>query len=138
MTVESDRRFIGPHRCPVCGGAADDPQGNGVRCWGFLSDDGRFANCTRDEYASSLSPNGDGTTYAHLLVGACTCGEVHDVELRANRARMAGRVADRLAHDDDEAAAPDAEARPTGRTRYEIKDVNGTVVAIDGGQSQAY
>jgi hypothetical protein len=143
--VTSDRRFTGSRRCPVCGGAADDPPGNGVRCWGFISDDQRFALCTRDEHAGSLSPNGDGTTYAHLLIGACACGEVHDAELRRNRARTAGRMEDRTVANestqkptrepapapDDEAPSDDPPRRDRGRrTPYEIRDPSGTLIAI--------
>lgn len=56
------------------------PQGKGVRCWGFYSSDGKYAHCTREEYAGQLEPT-DANTYAHRLSGRCRCGETHDAEV---------------------------------------------------------
>jgi hypothetical protein len=43
-----------------------------------VGDDGRFAHCTREEYAGSLRCDGAGT-FAHLLNGLCLCGLAHGV-----------------------------------------------------------
>ncbi len=74
--VHSRQRFTKAHPCPVCGGHEQMPQGQGARCWGFLSDDGTYAHCTREEYRGDLRPGPDGA-YAHRLSGPCTCGKVH-------------------------------------------------------------
>lgn len=62
--------------CPVCGGGSDSPSGHGVRCYGFLSDDGAYAHCTREEHAGDLPLDG-ADTYAHRLNGPCRCGATH-------------------------------------------------------------
>ena len=69
-------RFTRKQPCPVCGGWDQQERGRGVRCWGYLSDDGRYARCTRPEHAGGLEQNGDGT-YSHRLVGPCRCGRHH-------------------------------------------------------------
>ena len=52
-------------------------RGKSRRCAGFFSSDGRFAHCSREEHSGSL-PIEDGSTYAHLLEGACKCGREHN------------------------------------------------------------
>ena len=62
--------------CPVCGGAGDDEQKTGVRCWGFVSSG--FVRCTREEYAKGIPLNTDGTSsYTHVLDKPCRCGTEH-------------------------------------------------------------
>jgi hypothetical protein len=51
-------------------------RGAGTRCFGFLSEDGRFAHCTRDEGNGRL-PLEAGGTYPHFLAGECRCGSRH-------------------------------------------------------------
>jgi hypothetical protein len=54
------------------------PRGRGVRCTGFLSDDGEWAHCAREEHAGQLEPSSaDPPTYAHRLHGECGCGIEH-------------------------------------------------------------
>jgi hypothetical protein len=53
-------------------------RGEGKRCFGFLSEDGRWAHCTRDEHSGGLTKYPTSKTYAHLLVGNCKCGVRHD------------------------------------------------------------
>lgn len=77
--IETRQRFTRAHRCPVCGGADADPRGRGIRCFGFVSDDGRYAHCTRAEYAGQLPLKGQSETYAHRLDGPCACGHEHGV-----------------------------------------------------------
>ena len=77
--MDPRQRFKADHPCPVCGGHERLPHGEGRRCYGFLSDDGRYAHCTREEYAGHLHRNGNSDTYDHRLVGHCQCGEVHGV-----------------------------------------------------------
>jgi hypothetical protein len=48
--------------CPICEGSRDLPQGHGVRCWGYTSDDGDYAHCTREELAG-----GEGGVSAEQL-----------------------------------------------------------------------
>jgi hypothetical protein len=64
--------------CPVCGGNADHAHGQGTRCYGNLSEDGRYAFCTREDHAGALAPNANGS-YRHWLgEGACRCGRTHE------------------------------------------------------------
>ena len=72
-------RFKADRPCLVCGGHANLPQGKGRRCYGFISDDGLYAHCTREEFAGRLDRNRNSDTYAHYLKGACHCGKSHGV-----------------------------------------------------------
>jgi hypothetical protein len=79
LSVAASQRFMRSRPCPVCGGGDDEPRGKGRRCSGFLSSDGRYAHCTREEHAGLLSPD-HGTappTYTHFLEGECHCGATH-------------------------------------------------------------
>lgn len=53
--VSQEQRFTQARPCPVCGGYDQAPRGRAVRCYGFLSGDGAYAHCTRQERAGSLS-----------------------------------------------------------------------------------
>lgn len=77
MTVTADQRFTASHPCPVCDGYGGVPRGRGERCYGFLSTDGQYAHCTREEHAGGLSVEPDAQTYAHRLTGDCCCGASH-------------------------------------------------------------
>jgi len=112
--VSIEQRYTDEHRCPVCGGCPTDPQGEGVRCHGFISSDGAHAHCSREEHAGHLPVAGGSGTYAHLVTSdACPCGQEHD----PNTAQH-GLIA----------ALP----RPTNvsTTEYEIKAADGTLVAV--------
>lgn len=78
MSIAPERRSSPTRPCPICGGHDRLPRGNGERCYGFLSEDGRWAHCTRDEHAGGLEQNQESGTYAHKLVGDCRCGVRHD------------------------------------------------------------
>ena len=78
MTVNASQRFTRSRPCPVCGGYERAPRGQGQRCWGFLSDDGKWAHCVREEMAAGLSLNPNSDTYAHKLADSCVCGVRHD------------------------------------------------------------
>lgn len=69
---------VSPARpCRVCGGSPNLPRGKGVRCVGFVTDDG-YLHCTRDERAGALQPDGaDPPTYAHVDSEDCRCGQPH-------------------------------------------------------------
>ena len=71
------QRFKRDRPCPVCGGHADLPQHEGRRCYGYLSDDGRYAHCTRAEHAGRLERNGNDETFALHLQGDGRCGVPH-------------------------------------------------------------
>src|SRR5262249_25050328 len=62
--------------CPICEGHDTLRRHRGERCAGFISDDGRFAFCTREEYRGALdpTPTATGQTYKHRLDGHCRCG----------------------------------------------------------------
>jgi hypothetical protein len=78
--VDASQRFSPEQPCPVCGGHPDLPQGQGIRCVGFLGRDGASAFCTREEYAGDLVVNENTTppTFQHQLVGMCDCGVDHE------------------------------------------------------------
>ena len=68
------------------------PRGQGVRCAGFLSDDGQYAHCTRDEHAGGLEVHPGSNTYAHWLQGKCRCGETHSTQVSESKARANGHA----------------------------------------------
>ena len=88
--VDTRQRFKANHPCPVCGGHARQPQGKGIRCWGFLSDDGLYAHCAREEHAGNIARNHSSDTYPHLLRGLCLCGEEHGPVADAAPRRIGG------------------------------------------------
>ena len=72
------------YACPICEGSRDLPQGHGVRCYGYTSDDGQYAHCTREERAGGLPQHPQSMGYAHRLHGACKCGVTHgEAEVRS-------------------------------------------------------
>jgi DNA polymerase I-like protein with 3'-5' exonuclease and polymerase domains len=77
MSVSSSQRFTQERPCPICGGYDAAERGNGSRCYGFISDDGRFAHCAREEYSGNLSVSPNSSTYNHFLGGVCNCGKTH-------------------------------------------------------------
>jgi len=111
MSVASSQRFSRRHPCPICGGGHDEPQGHGTRCYGFLSEDGEYAHCTREEHAGNLAESPAGT-FAHRLIGDCACGDRHDPRPTAVPApkRDRGRVVREI--------------------RYDVRDTGGTLAAI--------
>lgn len=76
VTKETPVRFAKSSPCPICGGHDGDQRGRGVRCYGFLSGDGKYAHCTREEHAGGLPIDSAGT-YAHFLGDCCRCGRTH-------------------------------------------------------------
>ena len=115
--VPRSQRFSRSHRCPICGGGADDRRGQGVRCHGFLSSDGAIAFCTREEHAGSLREV-PGSGYAHRPEGVCACGATHtDPRMRAGRAANGHRGK----------LSPGEHGRIT---RDEIHDEAGRIVAM--------
>lgn len=45
--VSASQRFTRSNPCPVCGGGDDDKRGQGTRCTGYSSEDGKLAFCSR-------------------------------------------------------------------------------------------
>ena len=78
MSVHSSQRFTRHQPCPICAGFDDAPRSKGVRCFGFLSDDGGYAHCSREEFAGGLRFSENSQTFAHKLEGDCRCGTRHD------------------------------------------------------------
>lgn len=75
--VSREQRWTRANPCPICGGHPGRPRGKRERCFGFRSEDGRYAHCTREEFAGSLLQNLSSGTYAHRLEGDCDCGTSH-------------------------------------------------------------
>ena len=59
--------------CPVCGGCAEDPHGQGIRCHGNTIDD-RYIYCTREEYSGKAKFQ--DWAYLHFN-DRCPCGIPH-------------------------------------------------------------
>lgn len=53
------------------------PRGKGTRCTGWISDDGRWAHCSREEMAGQAKFHNGSVTWSHALHGKCPCGETH-------------------------------------------------------------
>jgi hypothetical protein len=76
--IAGSQRFMRRNPCPICGGGDDMPRGKGQRCSGYLSSDGRYAFCTREEHAGRLKlQDTDPASFRHLLEGDCWCGVQH-------------------------------------------------------------
>lgn len=123
MPVTPEQRFTSDHPCPICGGWKQLPQGKAIRCWGFLSEDGAYAHCTRGESAGALSQNVNSDTFAHRLSGTCACGQEHRPGPQVRGANGRGEY-----------------RQPTRTTVYKLLDAAGEVVAehvrreYDGGR----
>lgn len=70
-------RFTSSSPCPVCGGSDHDPRGQGRRCHGYVSTDGKFVFCARDEHAGKASHDAGANCYRHTRRGPCPCGVEH-------------------------------------------------------------
>ncbi|MPZ48902.1 MAG: hypothetical protein GEU75_06270 [Dehalococcoidia bacterium] len=121
MSVAASQRFSRLRPCPICGGQDHDRRHRGVRCYGYLSLDGKFAFCTRDEYAGLLEQNLNSGTYTHRLEGKCGCGVCHD------------EGAIRITKPHDDALGQALAYLDVGAVRvieYEIRDLDGQLVAV--------
>ena len=78
--MDPRQRFKLDRPCPVCAGHEDMPHRERSRCYGFLSDDGLYAHCTREEYAGNLDRNVGSNGFVHYLMGDCRCGGEHGGE----------------------------------------------------------
>lgn len=76
-TISPEQRFTKRHPCPICGGYDSKERGIGERCHGFLSSDGEWAQCSREEYAGDVDLNSKTGAYPHKLSGKCKCGTSH-------------------------------------------------------------
>lgn len=76
-SVGGNQRFTAAKPCPICNGSENDARGQASRCHGFLSGDGSYAHCSREEYGGSCPYNSNSQTFAHKLKGACKCGSEH-------------------------------------------------------------
>lgn len=77
--VRSEQRHKRSKPCLVCGGGDDMSRGQEKRCHGYLSDDGAYEHCSREELAGGLAEESGGT-YAHRMHGQCRCGVQHGEE----------------------------------------------------------
>ncbi len=69
--VSPNQRYSRSRPCPVCGGYDGGKRGAGhgphCHCHGFLSDDGRYARCSRAEYAADARYEEKTNTWVHRL-----------------------------------------------------------------------
>jgi hypothetical protein len=75
--IAREQRFQNGRRCPICGGADNDRRGQGKRCSGFLSTDGQYCHCSREEFAGQSPLHTGSRCYMHRLKGKCPCGKEH-------------------------------------------------------------
>ncbi len=75
--ISREQRFSPSQPCPVCGGHERMKRGEGVRCTGFVSGDGEWAHCSRENHAGSAPYNEGSKAYVHKLRGSCRCGVEH-------------------------------------------------------------
>jgi RecA-family ATPase/5S rRNA maturation endonuclease (ribonuclease M5) len=75
--VSPSQRHSRNNPCIVCGGYEQMKRGQGERCTGFVSDDGKYVHCSREERSGGLPQNPNSDTYAHVSTGDCRCGQVH-------------------------------------------------------------
>ena len=76
--VRPEQRFSPSKPCPICGGDERRPRGIGERCTGFISEDGKWAHCSREEHAGASPFNDKTSAFVHKLTGDCKCGVRHD------------------------------------------------------------
>lgn len=79
------KRFKKNSRCPICNGFDGEKRGIGRRCHGYLSEDRRYAFCSREEFSGGLPLGANNDAYAHLLEGNCRCGQQHNPPIVTNR-----------------------------------------------------
>jgi putative DNA primase/helicase len=101
MTITREQRWTKDNPCPICGGHDGLPRGQQRRCAGFLSADGKWAHCTREEFAGNLKPtNATPPTWAHLLTSECGCGRTHGLpdigDSGAGRSKNTGSAKGRI------------------------------------------
>ncbi len=94
MSVSSAQRFTQERTCPVCHGFDQANRGSGMRCFGFLSEDGQRAHCTREEQAGHAKRSESSETWAHKLQGACPCGSAHGLGESPIRKGARGQIVD--------------------------------------------
>ena len=109
MPIDSSQRHRPETPCPICGGHDKLPRGDGNRCFGFRSEDGKWAHCTRDEFRGALTAHPQSQTYAHVLEGECKCGQTHGAARNAE-----GRRRNPPAHRSPSSSSPRSE-RPAKR-----------------------
>ena len=71
--VSPNQRYSRTRPCPICGGYDGGERGAGHgphrHCYGFRSDDGRYARCSRAEYAADARYDEKTGTWIHGLEG---------------------------------------------------------------------
>ena len=92
MTVAPSQRWTASSPCPICGGHEKIPRGKAERCYGFASDDGAWAHCTRAETAGGLLRKDGSETYAHKMRGECGCGALHSPLQTTNEPQPTKRI----------------------------------------------
>ena len=129
--VKPSQRFSPTRPCPICGGHARAPKGSGARCWGFASEDGLFAHCTRAAHAGALTPDASGTTYTHRLACACACGVKHTPAPPQPRRGRSARSTPAKASNTSADAPPKHRCNAAcRRTAFEIRDASGELQAV--------
>lgn len=115
QSIAREQRYNRDRPCPICAGWDSQPRGVGHRCHGFVSPEGAFARCAREEYAGGLPIEQSSGCYVHRLAGDCGCGvQHHPSAISAPRNHWRGR---------------DTKRTSLGVTRYELRDADGVLIA---------
>jgi AAA domain len=135
VTIDRSQRWRRDWPCPVCGGYPELPQGYGIRCAGFLSSDGKYAHCSREERASDIAATTSGAvvTFAHVVDGAVIGRDGEPVECRCGARHVVGVASLPVPRSLPVPSPVPAAAQPSPvirRQRWEIHDLNGRTVAI--------
>ena len=101
--VGRNQRFTESNTCPICGGYESQTRGEGIRCYGFLSEGGEYAHCAREELSGLLAVIETSNTFAHLTQGKCGCGDRHDMQYAATEGppNVSGRISATYTYDDE-------------------------------------
>lgn len=91
--ISPQQRYTRGRPCPICDGYDGLRRGKAIRCSGYISADGAYAYCTREEYGGALAPNlrTAPPAYAHRLHGPCRCGVTHGPALAPSATRSTRR-----------------------------------------------
>lgn len=129
------KRFKKNFPCLVCGGYDEAKRGQGVRCFGFISDDEEYVYCSREEYAGDAPYKDTARAWVHYMGGPCKCGINHSgragPEPRPRAPRAAPQTAPKSTPKSTEKKAKKKSA-PEGRAKmvraYPYFDQDGALI----------
>lgn len=124
--VSPQQRFrrYGLH-CPICNGHSGMKPGHKQRCAGYISTDGDYVYCTREEHAGNLDldENTEPAAFCHKLYGLCNCGKIHNPERSSSNGHTPQGKKEQQQRNIIEYSYPDEHGRLAYQAvRYDPKD----------------